>query len=79
MSTPETPSGNCLGGVQGIRWNEDPVTGHMFPRLRLAVRPNLIQLAGGMAALPVTDPQVGDRAWQSCVWPVPLATAIDQA
>ena len=44
--------------MQGLRWNEDPVGEHMFPRLRLAVRPNLVQLAGGMTNLPVTNPQV---------------------
>ena len=31
--------------------------GHQFPKLRLKVRANLVQLAGGTRHLPITDPQ----------------------
>ena len=43
---------------QGLRWSTQDVEGHQFPKLRLKFRPNLVSLAGGMTALPVTDPQV---------------------
>jgi rhodanese-related sulfurtransferase len=40
---------------QGLRYSVDAVDEHMFPKLRLKYRPNLISLAGGMQALPVTQ------------------------
>lgn len=33
-----------------------PATCHMFPKLRLKYKPNLISLAGGMTSVPVTNP-----------------------
>jgi hypothetical protein len=44
--------------------------GHQYPRLRLKYRPNLISLAGGMQALPITDPSA--RAIPTQVSAVPL-------
>ncbi|GAB4820885.1 hypothetical protein N2152v2_007931 [Parachlorella kessleri] len=42
---------------QGIRFNgPDAVDGHMYPRLRLQYKPNLISMAGGMKGVPVTEP-----------------------
>eukprot|EP00892_Ulva_mutabilis_P009719 jgi/Ulvmu1/7119/UM034_0025.1 len=40
---------------KGVVWREYPVEKHMFPKLRLKFRPNLISLRGGMEDLPVTD------------------------
>lgn len=57
-----------LGGVQGLRWNADPVGGHMFPRLRLAAKPNLVQLSGGMGALPITDAKVHLDPYDVLAW-----------
>lgn len=37
----------------------DNCKGHLFPKLRLKIRPNLVQLAGGTRNLPITDPEVG--------------------
>ena len=39
---------------KGVVWREYPVAKHMFPKLRLKFRPNLISLRGGMQDLPVT-------------------------
>lgn len=39
---------------KGLNWREYPVPKHMFPKLKLKFRPNLISLQGGMADLPVT-------------------------
>ena len=36
--------------------------GHLFPKLRLKIRPNLVQLSGGTRDLPITDPQVKSPA-----------------
>ena len=41
---------------EGLRYSVYPADGHMFPKLRIKYRPNLISLAGGMATIPVTDP-----------------------
>ncbi|KAK9807219.1 hypothetical protein WJX73_010323 [Symbiochloris irregularis] len=69
----EWVSGQSL--FQGLFANEDAVPGHMFPRLRLAVKPNLVQLAGGMSALPVTDPQARARAVGPAEWQALLRQA----
>jgi len=37
-------------------YSVDPVVTHMFPKLRLQYKPNLISLAGGMSSIPVTNP-----------------------
>ena len=42
---------------QGLFYTVWPAEGHMYPRLRLKYRPNLISLAGGMQALPITQPE----------------------
>eukprot|EP00210_Caulerpa_lentillifera_P008233 g7860.t1 len=39
---------------QELKWNSDPVHEHMFPKLRLKVKPNLVQLNGGISSLPIT-------------------------
>ncbi|EFN58640.1 hypothetical protein CHLNCDRAFT_10350, partial [Chlorella variabilis] len=41
---------------KGLLYTVWPVEGHQYPKLRLKYRPNLISLAGGMQALPITDP-----------------------
>ena len=41
----------------GLNYSVEPVPEHMFPKLRLQYKPNLISLAGGMAGVPVTDPE----------------------
>ena len=39
-----------------LAYSVDPVVTHMFPKLRLQYKPNLISLAGGMSSIPVTNP-----------------------
>ena len=51
----------------------DPAPDHMFPKLRLKYRPNLISLAGGMAALPVTDPAARATPVAPTEWAAMLA------
>jgi predicted sulfurtransferase len=41
----------------GLKYSVESVPEHMFPKLRLQYKPNLISLAGGMAGVPVTDPE----------------------
>ncbi len=48
----------CVVDLQGLQWTAEGVDGHQFPKLRLKVRPALVQLAGGTRHLPITDPQV---------------------
>ena len=43
---------------RGLHWTAEDVQGHQFPKLRLKVRPNLVQLAGGTQQLPICDPEV---------------------
>jgi hypothetical protein len=40
-----------------MKWRTYPVKEHMFPRLKLKFRENLISLHGGMTTLPVTGAQ----------------------
>ncbi|KAF5839642.1 hypothetical protein DUNSADRAFT_301 [Dunaliella salina] len=42
---------------QDLRFSVWPAEGPMFPKLRLKYKPNLISLAGGLADLPITDPE----------------------
>ena len=53
----------------GLKYSVEQVAGHMFPKLRLQYKPNLISLAGGMAGIPVTDPssratKVSPKDWR---------------
>ena len=53
----------------GLKYSVERVAGHMFPKLRLQYKPNLISLAGGMAGIPVTDPssratKVSPKDWR---------------
>ena len=41
---------------KGLKFSVFPAEEHMFPKLRLQYKPNLISLAGGMRSVPVTDP-----------------------
>ncbi|KAI8112942.1 hypothetical protein M9434_004261 [Picochlorum sp. BPE23] len=40
-----------------LEYSVDPVETHMFPKLRLQYKANLISLSGGMQAVPVTNPE----------------------
>lgn len=51
-------------------WKADD---HMFPKLRLKYKPNLISLAGGMATVPVTDPNARATKVPPAVWKRMLA------
>ncbi|KAK2077589.1 hypothetical protein QBZ16_004434 [Prototheca wickerhamii] len=52
----------------GLRFKLYPAREHAFPRLRLKYRPSLISLAGGMAALPVTDPAARAQPLSAGEW-----------
>lgn len=43
---------------EGLHWTAEDVQGHQFPKLRLKLRQNLVQLAGGTQQLPICDPEV---------------------
>lgn len=52
-----------------LRYSVWPAEGHMFPKLRLKYKPNLISLAGGLADLPITNPEaratpVSPKKWK---------------
>ena len=54
-----------LGLLQGLHWTAEDVQEHQFPKLRLKVRENLVQLAGGTQQLPICVPEVSLRLfWQ---------------
>lgn len=52
--------------MQGLKWTSAPADGHQFPRLRLRVKNNLVQLSGGTQRLPITSPEVS--ILQACCW-----------
>lgn len=52
-----------------------PASGPMFPKLRLKLKPNLISLAGGMAALPCTDPTMRATPLTPAEWRQKMAAA----
>jgi len=45
-----------------------PGGGHLFPRLRLKLKPDLISLAGGCGRLPLTDPTVRAKPLKPDEW-----------
>lgn len=47
---------------QGLRYSIWPASEHMFPKLRLKLKPNLISLAGGMQSMPITGARAAARA-----------------
>ena len=53
---------------RGLRYSLWPADDHMFPKLRLKYRPNLISLAGGMSGLPVTAPDARATPLQPADW-----------
>lgn len=61
----------------GLTYSVDPVSMHMFPKLRLQYKPNLISLAGGMADMPVTDPQARAAKVSPKDWKEMLTNGID--
>jgi predicted sulfurtransferase len=61
----------------GLKYSVDPVDTHMFPKLRLQYKPNLISLAGGMAGIPVTDPEARATKVSPKDWREMLANGID--
>lgn len=61
----------------GLRYSVDIVDGHMFPKLRLKYKPNLISLAGGMAGLPVTDPSWRATPVEPSQWRDMLANGVE--
>lgn len=65
-------------GFHGLRYSVWPANGHMYPRLRLQYKPNLISLAGGMEALPVTDPAARATPLEPAQWKDMIARAKDE-
>ena len=58
--------------LETMRANSEPSPRgeHLFPKLRLKYKPNLISLAGGTASLPITDPgaraaPLSPRQWEA--------------
>lgn len=62
-------------GFQGLRYTLWPAQGHAFPKLRLKYKPNLISLAGGMEAQPITDPAARATPLEPAAWKQMIAEA----
>ena len=60
---------------QGLRYSVWPADDHMYPKLRLKYKPNLISLAGGMEGLPITDPAARATPLEPAQWKDMIATA----
>eukprot|EP00879_Flechtneria_rotunda_P029738 GHRR01032183.1.p1 GENE.GHRR01032183.1~~GHRR01032183.1.p1 ORF type:complete len:492 (+),score=132.74 GHRR01032183.1:329-1804(+) len=60
---------------QGLFYTIWPASGAMFPKLRLKVKPSLISLAGGMAAIPCTKPDIRATPLNPADWKQKLAEA----
>lgn len=60
---------------RGVQWRTYPVPRHMFPKLKLKYRPNLISLQGGMQGLPVVDPGARATPLPPSDWKAMLANA----
>lgn len=58
-------------------YSVDPVTTHMFPKLRLQYKPNLISLAGGMSSIPVTNPEARAVKVRPTDWKDMLRNGVD--
>lgn len=61
----------------GLKYSVETVPEHMFPKLRLQYKPNLISLAGGMAGVPVTDPEARATKVSPEKWREMLTDGID--
>jgi predicted sulfurtransferase len=64
---------------QGLRYTVFPADDHMFPKLRLKYKPNLISLAGGMAGVPVTEPSARATPVPPAEWRRMLSQGINGA
>lgn len=62
---------------KGLYYATFDAEGHMYPRLRLKYKPNLISLAGGMASVPVTDPSSRATPVKPSEWRSMLSGGVD--
>lgn len=62
---------------QGLRYSVYDADDHMFPKLRLKYKPNLISLAGGMSTIPVTQPSARATPVEPSQWKQMLAEGIN--
>lgn len=62
---------------ENLNYSVDPVVTHMFPKLRLQYKPNLISLAGGMASIPVTREEARATKVPPSQWKAMLDSGID--
>jgi len=62
---------------QGLRFSVFRADEHMFPKLRLKYKPNLISLAGGMSTVPVTDPSSRATSIEPSEWRRMLSEGVD--
>ncbi|GMH42010.1 hypothetical protein BSKO_09929 [Bryopsis sp. KO-2023] len=62
---------------QGLRWNCEPAQEHLFPKLRLQFKSNLVHLSGGMAGLPITSPEARATPLSPPEWKDMLKNAIN--
>ncbi|KAK9906879.1 hypothetical protein WJX75_009638 [Coccomyxa subellipsoidea] len=63
-------------GFEGLRWMAEDCQAHLFPKLRLKIRPNLVQLAGGTRGLPITDPKARATPLSPSQWQEMLRNAM---
>lgn len=59
-----------------MKWNTDVVQEHMFPKLRLKVKLNLVQLNGGISALPITLPTARATPLDPTEWRQQISEAL---
>lgn len=60
---------------QGLHWMHKPSAHHLFPKLRLQFKPNLVQLKGGMSELPITDKSARATPLKPTEWKEMLMSA----
>ena len=51
-----------------MRYTVWPAEDHMFPKLRLKLKPSLISLAGGMEQFPITEPAARATPLPPAAW-----------
>jgi len=60
---------------EGVRYSAWPAHTHMYPKLRLKVKPNLISMAGGVGCMPVTRPEARATPLEPAAWKEMIAGA----
>ena len=65
-----------MDSSKDLDWNADAVDQHMFPKLRLKHKPNLVQLSGGISSLPITNAEKRAIPLKPNEWKAKLKDAV---